>query len=342
MKKIRLTLIAKAMVILTMAALVQSTPALYADKTKIIPDPELNLTGTWEYISTSGKKRKLFLTQTGTSVTGTIKYTKGSARITGTVKGDTARLTVIYDNPQLLSEWVPLTVARQIVGITSLYVLKATSNPNKLNCDFYGWKVYWDADLNVTKRYNGGEPGNPANKYPDKKVLVRVQAPIGGEVGPSPTSSIWVEAEDETAYNVFIPTTPGEWSWRSRELANLPHSGRGYWYLSRGGDWLLYVIDVPRAGMYKLWIKDANDRKHPYGARTVEIFMDCKKIASVPETSNPGPDTWGWHIAGTINYLSRGKHVMLVRKEATTSAAALIDAFYLTTGSERPTHLKQK
>ncbi len=145
-----------------------------------------------------------------------------------------------------------------------------------------------------------------------------------------------IEAENEMESWVFTPEhSKNAYQWRSRKLANLPHSGKGYWYLSRKGDWLLYVFDVSKNGNYKLWIKDFNDLKHPPGARTIIVNIDCEKKFRVPENTSPKDSGWGWHLIGTI-YLKKGKHIMKIEKEATTSAAALIDAYYITQGTEYP------
>ncbi len=149
-------------------------------------------------------------------------------------------------------------------------------------------------------------------------------------------SGLIIEAENEIEYSVFTPeSSKASYKWRSQKLANLPHSGKGYWYLSRKGDWLLYVFNVPKDGIYKLWIKDFNDMKHPFGSRTIIVNIDCEKKFRVPENTSPKDYGWGWHLIGTIK-LKKGKHIMKIKKEATTSAAAVIDAYYITLGTEYP------
>jgi hypothetical protein len=114
------------------------------------------------------------------------------------------------------------------------------------------------------------------------------------------------------------------------------YSGSGYWYLATGGEWVLCPVQIQQGGTYYLWVKDLNDLKHPAASRSVDISIDCEKIASIPANSNPGADHWGWHLAGTVQ-LSPGTHVLMVKKQATTPAAALLDAFYLSPDpSDRP------
>jgi len=150
------------------------------------------------------------------------------------------------------------------------------------------------------------------------------------------SQGIRIEAEKEFAKNLFHPTSPQEQAWRSRKLKNLPHSRDGYWYLSRKNDWVAYLVNIPSPGNYKLWLKDLNDHKHPYGARSLLLSMDGEIIGTFPENSNPQKKIWGWHKLTSL-YLSKGQHILILKKAKTTSAAAVIDAIYFTLGEEVPT-----
>lgn len=132
-----------------------------------------------------------------------------------------------------------------------------------------------------------------------------------------------LEAEQESSYHVADAQ-------RSLKLGPGNHSTTSsYWYLAAGGDWLMYQVEIRQAGAYYLWIKDYNDRKHPAESRTVDILVDGRGVASAAATSTPGREHWGWHVAAVME-LSAGTHLLTVRKQATTSAAALVDALYLT------------
>jgi len=65
-------------------------------------------------------------------------------------------------------------------------------------------------------------------------------------------------------------------------------------------------------------------------------LADGKKVASLAATGNPGKENWGWHIVSRVE-LSAGNHILMVKKQASTPAPALLDAFYLTPDpSDRP------
>ena len=134
----------------------------------------------------------------------------------------------------------------------------------------------------------------------------------------SEDSSILIEAEDELASYVKGLGT----SWDSRELSDIPHSGRGYWYLSREGDKLLYIFRVKESGVYRLWIRDYNDGRFPEDFRTLEVYVDENKFNVPANTIGSG---WGWHSFGEVR-LDRGPHILIIRKKKTTKAAGLVDA----------------
>jgi hypothetical protein len=95
-------------------------------------------------------------------------------------------------------------------------------------------------------------------------------------------------------------------------------------------------VNIPSPGNYKLWLKDLNDHKHPYGARSLLLSMDGEIIGTFPENSNPQKKIWGWHKLTSL-YLSKGQHILILKKAKTTSAAAVINAIYFTLGEEVPT-----
>ncbi len=286
--------------------------------------------GKWEF-DAHGEKRILDIKQSGNIVYGYLFYPEGTAIVNGEIKGKKVVLTVTYNDPALIAKWVPWEISKQAVGVKSVFKLMPSADPRKMEGVFYSWYLYWDTNKKLTKKYNALQVGNPNNDKPYHYILIKKDL--------SPYSSypvqtgIFIEAEDELSTNVKL--SGSEVSWHSKKLSILPHSGKGYWYLSRGGDWLLYVFNVPSDGNYKLWVKDLNDRKHPHRARTIVVKIDSEKEFKVPANTSPGSYGWGWHLIGTV-HLVKGKHIMKIVKESTTSAAAVLDAFYITQGEEHP------
>lgn len=149
-----------------------------------------------------------------------------------------------------------------------------------------------------------------------------------------------VEAESAARFNVRTGVSDPmarevNPSWRP------PYSGSGSWYMGRGGDYLEYDITVPASGKYRLWIRDlASAIASQQGKRGVTISFDGKSVGTFPENvagrSVPYPKgAFVWHEVATVD-LTAGAHKMRVVKAASTNAAAILDAFYLSSTGKTP------
>jgi len=154
------------------------------------------------------------------------------------------------------------------------------------------------------------------------------------------TGGLWIEAENESKYNIYprdqrpaINMKEVNPAWRP------PYYGTGDWYLAVGGEWLSYQISAPKAGTYSVWIRDYVDKYQARGIRRVTVGFDDKTYGTFPETTVPSPGdkgAFGWHKVGSGVTLTAGNHTLKITKEASTAGAALLDAYYLTTGNEVP------
>lgn len=154
-------------------------------------------------------------------------------------------------------------------------------------------------------------------------------------------TGIWIEAENEDSFYIkpvssrpainMKETNP---SWRP------PYFGSGDWYLAVEGEWLGYPLNIPKDGVYNVWVRDYVDKFQPRGVRRIILSLDGKTYAVTPETTKPSPGdkgAFGWHKVGSGIRLTAGiSHRLQVTKEKTTVGAAILDAFYLTTGNETP------
>ena len=155
-------------------------------------------------------------------------------------------------------------------------------------------------------------------------------------------NGIKIEAESESSSSL-LPHTE---NWHSRKETNPswrpPFYGTGVWYLSRGGESLTYNFQAPSTGEYNLWVRDYVDNFQPIGVRRVTYTINGKILGTFPEVIlpkskiDPQKGAFGWHNVGKVR-LSSGQNTMKTTKESTTSGAAILDAFYLTTGNEIPT-----
>lgn len=155
-------------------------------------------------------------------------------------------------------------------------------------------------------------------------------------------TGVTVEAESEVSTNL-LPRTE---SWhsikgRSAESWRPPMFGTGYWYLSRGGESLSYNFTAPKDGQYNIWVRDYVDNFQPRGVRRITITFNGKNYGTFPETTASVPadnkiGVFAWHKVGSGVNLKTGGQTMKIIKETTSSGAAILDSFYLTTGVEIP------
>jgi len=177
----------------------------------------------------------------------------------------------------------------------------------------------------------------------DKETIDKMIADIKAlEAQAGKENGITIEAETESSISL-LPRTE---SWhsikgKSGERWRPPIFGAGYWYLSRGGEYLMYNFNVPKDGKYNVWVRDYVDNFQPRGVRRIVMDFDKKNYGTFGETSASVPSdneigVVAWHKVGDGVSLKSGSHTMKITKEATTAGAAILDSFYLTTGSEAP------
>lgn len=144
-------------------------------------------------------------------------------------------------------------------------------------------------------------------------------------------SKIYIEAENE-ANKYLYPRTASWHSSKEIKASWRPgYIGTGDWYLSRGGESLSYNFTVQETGSYTLWIRDISTYTHRTDARAVNVIVDGKDYGSFTENSIRGsePGTWGWHKTAILD-LKAGTHILTIKKTETTSAAAILDAYFIT------------
>lgn len=179
------------------------------------------------------------------------------------------------------------------------------------------------------------------------KKLVKEMEELQAKASLFAPQGVKIEAEDEIAKSLLPKTA----DWHSREETapswRPPYYGSGVWYLSRGKESLSYSFNLPVSTHYYIWVRDYVDNFQAKGIRRVTYYINGNKIGTFPEISlaelssqgrqiDPAKGLFGWHkIAGPVR-ISGGANTMKVEKEATTAGAAILDAFYITSGNEVP------
>jgi hypothetical protein len=155
-------------------------------------------------------------------------------------------------------------------------------------------------------------------------------------------AGILVEAESAARFN----TRTGVSNPMAKESApkwRPPYSGNGDWYMGAGNDFLEFDINIPKAGKYRIFARDYFDAYQPRGVRKFTLYLDGKAAGTYAENGVPLPSgaksIFAWHQLGEAVELKAGKLKLKIVKEGTTSGAVILDALYLTAGTEAPTEI---
>ena len=142
--------------------------------------------------------------------------------------------------------------------------------------------------------------------------------------------AITIQAEDEISAQVQKPGT----SWDSTEERTPSWrkgwTGGGDWYLSRSGDKLTYRFTTETEADFFLWIRDWADGRHPANSRVLNVTIDGWSVSIGDPTVQDSQHHWRRVASPVPLKLAAGTHTMTVTKAATTSSAAIVDAFFLT------------
>lgn|GEM_PF-2628170 len=295
---------------------VPSPPAASMDRIE-------DMTGSWEFLDDEDKPYVwLTLIQEGNRIRGRARYEKGDAAVEGRIENGHIKISFIYDNPEVLEQWLPKQVSKQVVGIRSSVDLQPEPDSNVLKGTFKGFWVVWDGSYRVKARYDAEQAVANNKSTPRPRWLRRTgEPPVPPAAGKTITGfTLWIEAEDDTGNRMATKS--------SGEHSSYPHSSRGYWYMASGGDWIEHRFDIPQTGEYTIWLRDFDDSKHPPDRRSVRISIDSVDKGVLSAHTRTDDRLWQWNRAVRTS-LNAGSHTLRLTKDRTTSAAALIDCIFI-------------
>jgi len=152
----------------------------------------VSLTGAWMLTNDeTGEGTLVDLQQYGTVVAGVRHVEKGEIPIAGTVSDGFLRLRMVHEDMEALSTFVPLKVARQIVGITSVYECAIGNDTEQFSGTFYGFYAQWDKNnKKVILTANGGDDVAAKHNPPQPYTLTKTrryyrELTSNGELTPS-------------------------------------------------------------------------------------------------------------------------------------------------------------
>ncbi|MDO8532884.1 MAG: hypothetical protein Q7T26_12110 [Dehalococcoidia bacterium] len=162
------------------------------------------------------------------------------------------------------------------------------------------------------------------------------QAPPDVPPPPAPktTENFLIQAENEVDKTLYPQGTTWDSTKEKSPSWRKGWTGTGDWYLSRAGESLVYEFTTKADGAFSLWVRDLDDGKHQAGARTITVVIDQfqtggQVLGDFPENTVRNNE-FQWHKVKDGIQLKASKHTMTVYKKTTTSAAATLDAFFLT------------
>ncbi len=95
-------------------------------------------------------------------------------------------------------------------------------------------------------------------------------------------------------------------------------------YLGEAGAKLEYRVDTTLGGEYELLVRLNDDAVHSDNSRNATIYINETNVKYVHKSEDT--KGWKWYSLGSIN-LEIGENIIIIRKDKTTSAAFIIDAF---------------
>lgn len=177
----------------------------------------------------------------------------------------------------------------------------------------------------------------------DKEIIDKMVKDIKAlEAEAGKGDGITIEAENETSSFIYpVSQRPAVNMKEINPRWRPPYFGSGDWYLASGGEYLTYNFTISKDGKYNIWIRDYVDNFQARGIRKVVVSFDGANYGTFAENTSAVPSgntkgVFAWHKVGEGVSLKAGLRTMKVMKQATTAGAAILDSFYLTTGSEVP------
>lgn len=323
-----------------------------------------NFSGEWERLGQSNRGQRMILRQDGDRVRGEYYHGDLAAKISGRVRGTKLRLSLTYDDPRLLERWLPLQVAKVVVGIRSALDLAWEPRSNELKGPLAKFSVTYDRrTLQVSLTAEGGtsvaakaEPpqhsvfrrigpatsgppptnsppatGPPATLPPVTGPSDEAQPPAGAPVPPSdqaPSGSVIIGAEEELDSSLADPG-------RSRRIPGPDGSDRVFWQLADQGDWLFYTFTPERPGRYYLWARLFTSGRAGSADTSLWFYVNGRRIKPDEPRVITRSDGLTLRLVGPMDLEPR-KNALLVVKRKQTKGADLLGGMALSTSPDQP------
>ncbi|HOD74768.1 MAG TPA: carboxypeptidase-like regulatory domain-containing protein, partial [Syntrophorhabdaceae bacterium] len=137
-----------------------------------LPANQFSLSGTWNAVDSKGRfNGKMSLSQSGSSVSGTMQTPGGGIPVSGSISGSTVSVILTFGSPAIINQYLQdMRVSQAVGSITAKATFTIGSNNNELQGTLYPFHVQWNDDgktVIVKRKWQGGEthPGNPPRSF---------------------------------------------------------------------------------------------------------------------------------------------------------------------------------
>ena len=137
-----------------------------------LPAVQFSLNGTWNAVDSKGRfNGKMSLSQSGSSVSGSMQTPGGSIPVSGSLSGKTVSVILSFNSPGVINQYLQdMRVSQAVGSITAKATFTIGTNNNELQGTLYPFHVQWNDDgktVTIKKKWQGGEThsGNPPRSF---------------------------------------------------------------------------------------------------------------------------------------------------------------------------------
>lgn len=148
------------------------TPSGRVYTSRNVPATPVTLNGTWNAVDSKGRfNGKMTLSQSGSSVSGSMQTPGGSIPVSGSISGNTASVILTFGNATVINQYMQDMRLSQAIGtITAKATFTIGTNSNEIQGTLYPFHVQWNDDgktIVIKRKWQGGDthPGNPPRGF---------------------------------------------------------------------------------------------------------------------------------------------------------------------------------
>lgn len=152
------------------------TPSGRAYTSRNLSATPVSINGTWNAADSKGRfNGKMTLSQSGSSVSGSMQTPGGSVPVSGSLSGNTVSVILTFGNAAVINQYMQdMRLSQAIGSITAKATFTIGTNSNEIQGTLYPFHVQWNDDgktITIKRKWQGGEThsGNPPRSFTLRK-----------------------------------------------------------------------------------------------------------------------------------------------------------------------------